>query len=86
MDNLSVSGSKLISTITLSRQGKLVFYGSSEYSCKLQGKYDKWRLEWCKEHRLDETIEGFREGKLTWEILEFATKLGFKVSNILGGI
>ncbi len=41
-------------------------------------RYDTWRSNWCNKNRLSKTPEGFREGKITSETLQFAIILGYK--------
>ncbi len=45
---------------------------------EMANQYDEWRSMWCNKYRTANTPEGFREGTINLETLEFSLKNGFR--------
>lgn len=58
-------------------EGNLIFAEWTRPN-KMSNQYDEWRSIWCNKNRTTKTLQGFREGDITLETLEFALKQGFR--------
>ena len=45
---------------------------------EMANQYDEWRSGWCNKNRTAKTPQGFREGDITLETMEFALTKGFR--------